>query len=149
MPACSFPPQRGSPRRSGRPASQKPVSGHAREDSPLNAVERPPNLLATLPPREALRAWMGRFIDYATAKLGMADAVRAVIASGGDPYRCSQDLMLDALSSLRKTGIDNDTIRADISTRDMLAMLTGIALASGKPEQRDQAERLLDLARTD
>jgi hypothetical protein len=29
-----------------------------------------------MPPRHALRAWMGRFLDYATAKLGMADALR-------------------------------------------------------------------------
>jgi hypothetical protein len=28
-------------------------------------------------PRDALRAWTGRFIDYATAKLGMAEALRA------------------------------------------------------------------------
>jgi AcrR family transcriptional regulator len=105
-----------------------------------------PGLLATLPPRDALRAWMGRFIDYATAKLGMADALRAVIASGGDPYGNSQDLMLDTLSSLRQAGVEAGTIRADISATDMLAILTGIALASGKPEQRDQAERLLDLA---
>lgn len=105
-----------------------------------------PGLLATLPPRDALRAWMGRFIDYAAAKLGMADALRAVIASGGDPYGNSQDLMLDTLSSLRQAGVEAGTIRADISATDMLAILTGIALASGKPEQRDQAERLLDLA---
>lgn len=42
-----------------------------------------PDLLATMAPREALRAWMGRFIDYATAKLGMADALRALVES---PY---------------------------------------------------------------
>jgi Transcriptional regulator SbtR-like, C-terminal domain len=78
-----------------------------------------PDLLATMPPRAALRTWMGRFLDYATAKLGMADALRAVVDAG--------------------------TIRSDISPADLLAGLTGIALASGKPEQRAQAERLLDL----
>jgi hypothetical protein len=30
----------------------------------------------------ALRQWMSRFLDYASAKLGMADALRAVIDSG-------------------------------------------------------------------
>jgi len=63
--------------------------------------EAAPVLLESMPPRDALRAWMGRFLDYATAKLGMADALRVVIDS---------------------------------------------ALASGQPEQRDQAERLLNLA---
>ena len=104
-----------------------------------------PEFLATMPPREALRAWMGRFLDYSTAKRGMADALRAVIASGGDPYGHSKDMMLAALSSLRQAGVAAGTIRPDISPADMLASLTGIALASGKPEQREQAERLLDL----
>jgi AcrR family transcriptional regulator len=105
-----------------------------------------PDLLATMPPREALRAWMGRFLDYTTAKRGMADALRAVIASGGDPYGRSQELMLEALSSLLQAGIEAGTIRTDISAPDMLAVLTGATLAAGRPEQRGQAERLLDLA---
>jgi AcrR family transcriptional regulator len=104
-----------------------------------------PDLLATMPPREALRAWMGRFLDFVTAKLGMADALRAVVASGGDPYGNTLDMMLDALSSLRQAGVAAGTIRSDISPADMFASLTGIVLASGTPEQREQAERLLDL----
>ena len=104
-----------------------------------------PDLLATMPPREALRAWMGRFLDFATAKLGMADALRAFIASGGDPYGRSQELMLEALTSLRQAGVEAGTIRTDITAPDILVGLTGIALAAGRPEQRSQAERLLDL----
>ncbi|MFF0063158.1 TetR/AcrR family transcriptional regulator [Streptomyces sp. NPDC005279] len=104
-----------------------------------------PDLLATMEPREALRAWMGRFIDYATAKLGMADALRALVESGVNPYAQSHEMMLDALTSLLNAGVGAGTIRSDIGATDMFAALTGIALASGKPEQREQAERLLDL----
>jgi AcrR family transcriptional regulator len=104
-----------------------------------------PDLLATMPPREALRAWMGRFIDYATAKLGMADALRALVESGVNPYAQSREMMLAALTSLREAGVGAGTIRSDIGATDMFAALTGIALASGKPGQREQAERLLDL----
>ncbi|WP_405804046.1 TetR/AcrR family transcriptional regulator [Streptomyces sp. NBC_00210] len=104
-----------------------------------------PDLLATMEPREALRAWMGRFIDYATAKLGMADALRALVESGVNPYAQSHELMLAALTSLLDAGVRAGTIRSDIGATDMFAALTGIALASGKPEQREQAERLLDL----
>ena len=35
-----------------------------------------------MPADVALRAWMDRYIDYMTTKRGMADALRAVIASG-------------------------------------------------------------------
>ncbi|WP_395292282.1 TetR/AcrR family transcriptional regulator [Kitasatospora hibisci] len=104
-----------------------------------------PELLATMPPREALRAWMGRFIDYATAKLGMADALRAVVDSGVNPYAHSRELMMTALTSLLDAATAAGTIRSDTSPGDMFAALTGVALASGKPDQRDQAERLLDL----
>jgi AcrR family transcriptional regulator len=104
-----------------------------------------PDLLARMPPHEAIRAWMGRFIDYATAKLGMADALRAVIDSGGDPYAHSREMMLESLISLLEAGVAAGTVRSDITPTDMLASLCGIALASHKPEQRAQAERLLDL----
>ncbi|MGW4769009.1 TetR/AcrR family transcriptional regulator [Nocardia sp. NPDC004278] len=104
-----------------------------------------PQLLESMPPELALRAWMGRFIDYATAKLGMADALRALVESGVDPYVRSKDMMLDALTSLLEAGSRAGAIRSDIGATDMFAALTGIALASGKVEQRQQAERLLDL----
>ncbi|WP_031066771.1 TetR/AcrR family transcriptional regulator [Streptomyces sp. NRRL WC-3742] len=107
--------------------------------------EAAPELLAAVPPLEALRAWMGRFIDYATAKLGMADALRAVVDSGVDPYAHSRELMMTALTSLLDAASAAGSIRSDISPPDMFAALTGVALTSGKPEQREQAERLLDL----
>ncbi|MEU4892900.1 helix-turn-helix domain-containing protein [Streptomyces sp. NPDC044780] len=104
-----------------------------------------PELLATLPPREALRAWLGRFMDYANAKLGMADALRGVVASGVNPYAQSHEMIQDALTRLMDAAVTAGAIRSDIGATDMFAALTGIALASGKPEQREQADRLLDL----
>ncbi|MER8156643.1 TetR family transcriptional regulator [Streptomyces sp. NPDC094472] len=104
-----------------------------------------PELLAALPPREAMRAWLGRFMDYANAKLGMADALRGVVASGVNPYAQSHEMIQDALSRLMDAAAAAGVIRSDISATDVFAALTGIALASGKPEQREQADRLLDL----
>ncbi|MEU9616529.1 MULTISPECIES: helix-turn-helix domain-containing protein [Streptomyces] len=102
-------------------------------------------LLAAMPPREALRAWMGRFIDYATAKLGMAEALRAVVDSGVNPYAHSRELIMTALTSLMDAARAAGAIRSDVSPAVMFAALTGVAIASGKPEEREQAERLLDL----
>ncbi|MFE2938001.1 TetR/AcrR family transcriptional regulator [Streptomyces sp. NPDC059255] len=104
-----------------------------------------PDLLAALPPAEALRAWTRRFIDYATAKFGMADALRAVVASGSNPYSDSHEMIQAALSSLMEAGTAAGEIRSDIRPTDMFAALAGIALTSAQPEQREQAERLLDL----
>ncbi|MEV0264111.1 TetR family transcriptional regulator [Streptomyces sp. NPDC050617] len=104
-----------------------------------------PGLLAELPPREALHAWTYRFIDYATAKLGMADALRAVVATGANPYSDSHDMIQSALRTLVEAGAAAGTIRPDIRPTDLFAALAGIALTSAAPEQRGQAERLIDI----
>ncbi|MEU9101012.1 helix-turn-helix domain-containing protein [Streptomyces sp. NPDC048361] len=104
-----------------------------------------PGLLAAMPPREALRTWMGHFIDYATAKLGMAEALRAVVASGSDPYDHSREMIQAAITSLMEAGVAAKELRSDIRPSDVFAALAGIALTSAAPDQRDQAERLLGL----
>lgn len=104
-----------------------------------------PELLAAQPPYEALRAWTRLFMDYATAKLGMADALRAIAASGSNPYAHSHDMIRTAIAALMDACAEAGAIRSDIGPTDMFAALAGIALTSAKPEQREQAERLLDL----
>jgi AcrR family transcriptional regulator len=104
-----------------------------------------PELATALPPDRALRAWMDRFLDYMTTKHGMADALRAVIASGGNPYAHSRDRLIAALAQLLAAGAAAGTIRGDLTADDVLVALSGITLAAGKPEQRAQAGRLMDL----
>jgi AcrR family transcriptional regulator len=104
-----------------------------------------PELVTTMPPQRALRAWMGRFIDYTTAKLGMAEALRAVVDTGVNPYAESRERILEALTSLLNPSVAAGAVRSDVSAADVFAALTGIALACPKPDQREQAERLLDL----
>jgi AcrR family transcriptional regulator len=111
--------------------------GHLRESAPA--------LLAEHPPLEALREWMTRFLDYATAKLGMADALRAVIESGRNPYSDTRRMMLEAIGALLGACREAGVIAGDIDPSDILAGVTGVALASGNPDQREQAGRLLDL----
>src|SRR2546423_5441737 len=104
-----------------------------------------PELLSTLPPDQAMRTWMDRFVDYMTTKRGMADALRAVIASGGNPYAQSRDRLMDAIGALLRAGAAAGTVRSDVEPADVLASLSGVSLAAGEPAQRDQARRLLDL----
>jgi AcrR family transcriptional regulator len=100
-------------------------------------------LLDAMPPAEALRAWMDRYIDYMTRKLGMADALRAVIASGANPYAQSRELLVGAIKPFLEAGAADGVIRADVSAEDVLVSLSGVALAAGA--KRDQADRLLNL----
>jgi hypothetical protein len=99
-------------------------------------------LLVTAAPREALRTWMGGFLHYARTKLGLADALGALIASGANPYEHSRARILAALTELLEAAIAEGSVRDDLAPFDVLTNLSGIALASTDP---DQHERLLDL----
>jgi AcrR family transcriptional regulator len=104
-----------------------------------------PDLLQTLPADVALRTWMDRFIDYLATKRGMADALRTVIASGGNPYAQSRESLLEAIRSLVLAGGDEGRLRRDVEPTDVMMGISGVSLVAGMPEQRDQAGRLLDL----
>jgi AcrR family transcriptional regulator len=106
---------------------------------------RVPKLLHTLPADVALRTWMDRFIDYLATKRGMAEALRTVIASGGNPYAQSRESLLEAVSSLLKAGADQGALRRDVDPADVMTGISGVCLVAGAPEQREQAGRLLDL----
>jgi AcrR family transcriptional regulator len=94
---------------------------------------------------DATRAWMGDFLDYATAKRGMSEALGAVIASGADPYASSRTLLAAAVGALLKAGARDGTLRTDVSDDDVLLAMSGIAQATGQYGTRDQAARLIDL----
>jgi AcrR family transcriptional regulator len=102
------------------------------------------DLARDLPPDQALRAWMDRLADYMTTKRGMGDALRALIASGGDPFSESKDRLTAAIAALPRGGVEAGTLRPDVSPDNVLVGLSGISLATD-PERRDQAGRLLDL----
>jgi hypothetical protein len=86
---------------------------------------------------------MGHFLDYATAKRGMSEALNAVIASGADPYASSRALLTDAGTLLEAYARDG-TLRTDVSHDDVLLAMSGIAQSTGQYGTREQAARLLD-----
>jgi AcrR family transcriptional regulator len=102
-------------------------------------------LLASREPAAALRTWMDRFAEYVATKRGMADALRAVVASGSITRSETKDTLTAAIALLLDAGAAAGTVRGDVDAGDVLASLTGIFLASGAPHQDEQAERMLDL----
>jgi AcrR family transcriptional regulator len=104
-----------------------------------------PELLTSTAPDQALRIWMDRFVEYMTTKRGMADALRAVIASGGNPFSESKARLTGALDTLLRAGAEQGGIRSDIGPEDLLTSLSGVSLAAAEPAQRAQAGRILDL----
>ena len=99
-------------------------------------------LLAELPPDAALRAWMGRYADFVATKRGMAEALRAVIASGAVTSSQTREELGVAIGAMLDAGTAEGLLRADVPAADVVASLAGIVLAASCPEQVD---RLLDL----
>jgi AcrR family transcriptional regulator len=102
-------------------------------------------LLKRQPPDRALRTWMDRFVDYMGTKRGMGDALKALIASGGDPFSESRDRLVGAVATLLEAGAAAGTLRADVDPEDVLISLSGLSLATADADRRKQAGRLLDL----
>ena len=80
-----------------------------------------------------------------TAKRHIAEALRAVIGSGGHPFAESRDHLMGAITALLDAGVVAGTLRSHVEPYDVLLGLSGVSLAAGQPAQREQAGRLLDL----
>jgi AcrR family transcriptional regulator len=103
-------------------------------------------LLAQLPPDQAMRRWMDLFIDYLATKQGMADALKAVIASGDeDPFAESLDRISTAISTLLHAGAEVGVLRSDVDPLDVGFSLGGVLLITSDKGLRDRAGRMLDL----
>ncbi|HEX6347067.1 TetR/AcrR family transcriptional regulator [Umezawaea sp.] len=102
-------------------------------------------LVATVSPEEALRTWMDRFLDYISTKRGLKDALHAVISSGGNPFAHSRRRLHDALATLLAATAAAGVTKPGVNAGDVLLSLSGVSLAAGEPEQREQAGRMLDL----
>ncbi|MEV8322630.1 TetR family transcriptional regulator [Kitasatospora sp. NPDC056731] len=96
-------------------------------------------------PDAALRAWMDGFVRYMTTKRGMSDALRALIASGGDPFSHSRAMLTGAITRLLRAGAESGVLRADVEPEDVLFSLSGLSMAATTPEHHVRMERLLDL----
>jgi AcrR family transcriptional regulator len=102
-------------------------------------------LLEELPPAGAMRRWMDLFGDWLATKHGMLGTLLAMIESGEIGHAQTRTELLDAITTILDAGGAAGDLRSDISAEDIAASLLGIFGVAGKPEQRAQANRLLNL----
>jgi AcrR family transcriptional regulator len=101
-------------------------------------------LLAELPPDEALEAWMRRFVDYGTAKRGMRDALQS-IAGGASLFADTRGQVTEAVAVLLRAGAEAGTLRADVEPEDVLRAMGAIWLVAEGDDFAEQAMRILQL----
>ncbi len=102
-------------------------------------------LLEQLPPTEALRRWMDLFADWLATKHGMTDTLVTMIDSGAIAHAQTRTELLQTITTILDAGNAAGDIRTDVSAEDIAAGLIGIFTVAGKPPQRAQATRLLNL----
>ncbi|MGW3041732.1 SbtR family transcriptional regulator [Kitasatospora sp. NPDC001159] len=93
--------------------------------------------------RPALARPVGR--GRAVRPPGPADALRAAVASGADPFAETLDKLGTTIGTLLHAGADAGLLRPDVDPLDVGFSLAGVAPVTSTPAQRERAGRLLDL----
>ena len=99
----------------------------------------------TLPPVEALRAWMMLFVDYIADKQIIAPALNALLGDPHKLYEASYPPIWDAVRELVKRANKSGDIREDLDAIDLLRALVGVASVGTGPTWQQSARRLVDI----
>ncbi|EOD66302.1 TetR/AcrR family transcriptional regulator [Amycolatopsis vancoresmycina] len=103
-----------------------------------------PALLEQLPPEQALRAWMDRYAAFVATKRGMADVLRAGVASGRIATPVTRQRITAAIGSILDAGAAAGTLRA-ADPEDVTLLLLGVFLSTGSEPDPARTGRMLDL----
>jgi AcrR family transcriptional regulator len=99
----------------------------------------------TMPPIEALRAWMMLFVDYIAAKKIIAPVLNTLLAEASKVFESTYDQVWDAIRSLVKRAIKSGDIRKDLDPIDLLRALIGVSNVATGPDWQQSARRLVDI----
>ena len=99
----------------------------------------------TMPPIEALRAWMLLFVDHIAAKQIIAPALNTFVGGSAKLYEGSRPQMQRAIDALVKRAIKSGDIRKDLEPFDLLRALIGFSHMASTPDWQESARRLVDI----
>jgi AcrR family transcriptional regulator len=99
----------------------------------------------TMPPIEALRAWMLLFVDYIAAKHIIAPALNTIVGGAAKLYEGSRAQIQGAIDALVKRAIKSGDIRDDLDPFDLLRALIGVSNVASTPDWQQSARRLVDI----
>src|SRR3984957_7592033 len=100
---------------------------------------------ATMPPLEALRAWMLLFIDHVAAKTLILPAMDTVVGGSMRLIEGSRNLIHTAFVTSVKRAIDSGDLRSDTDPNDFVRALIGVFHTTALPGWEPSARRLVDI----
>ncbi len=99
----------------------------------------------TMPPIDALRAWMLLFVDYIAAKHIIAPALNTIVGDTAKLYEGSIAQIRGAIDALVKRAIKSGDIRKDLDPLDLLRAIIGVSSVFSSPDWQQGARRLVDI----
>ncbi len=102
-------------------------------------------LTDTLPPVEALRAWLLLFVDAVETKQIIAPVLNTLVGDPKKVFEASYALIHEALRALVRRAIKSGDIRKDLDPIDLLRALVGVANVSASPDWQQSARRLVEI----
>ena len=100
---------------------------------------------ATMPPLEALRAWMLLFIDHVDAKLLIVPAMDTVAGGSARLIEGARSQIHTAFATSVQRAIHSGDLRANTDPNDFLRALIGIFHTAALPGWQQSARRLVDI----
>jgi AcrR family transcriptional regulator len=119
------------------------VAVYRTEMEKLAAAEQ--KFAATMPPIEALRAWLLLFVDAVAAKQIIAPALNTLVGDPKQVFEASHAQIWEVVRALVKRAIKSGDIRRDLDPVDLLRALIGVANVASSPDWQQSARRLVDI----
>jgi AcrR family transcriptional regulator len=99
----------------------------------------------TMPPMEALRAWLLLFVDAIAAKQLIAPALNTLLGDPKKVFEASYAKMHQAIRALVKRAVESGDIRKGLDPIDLLRALVGVSNVATSPDWKQSAKRLVDI----
>jgi len=109
----------------------------------LAAAER--KFAESMPPIEALRAWMLLFVDHIATKQIIGPALNTFVGGPSKLYEGSRSQVQGAIGALVKRAIKSGDIRKDLDPFDLLRALIGVSNVATSADWQQSAKRLVDI----
>lgn len=94
---------------------------------------------ATLPPWDALDAWLRVQLDFVKHKRGLGAAVKAMLGTDSETLTFARDTLRGALSRLLDAARAGGYVRDDVAAADVLRLVHGVGVAcESTPEDADR-----------
>src|ERR1700730_12589187 len=99
----------------------------------------------SMPPIEALRAWLLLFVDAIETKQIIAPVLSTLIGDPKKVFAASHDQIHEALRALVQRAIKSGDVRKDLDPMDLLRALVGVAHVATSLDWQQSAKRLVDI----